>query len=119
MNIDQLEIEIGDNLFLRISDVTLTPGRPGRYSGAPEDCYEDEPPELDWKSQCLVKYSKYRGEKVELTSTIDNNFTAEYYDELLDTALEYAEESHRDKLIEKYEQNLQDRAERMLFGGKK
>ncbi len=119
MNIDQLEIEIGDNLFLRISDVTLTPGRPGRYSGAPEDCYEDEPPELDWKYSYLIKYSKYNGKPVELSSGLDDMVANEYYDELLDAALEYAEESHRDKLIEKYEQNLQDRAERMLFGGKK
>jgi len=88
MHVDQLEIEIGDNLFLRISDVTLTPGRPGRYSGAPEDCYEDEPPELDWKYSYLIKYSKYNGKTVELSSGLDDMVANEYYDELLDQALE-------------------------------
>lgn len=97
MHIDQVEIEIGDNLFLRISDVTLTPGRPGRYSGAPEDCYPEDPAEIDWNACRLVKYSG----KIESLFQCDDLLSNEYYDELLDQALEDVVNIHFENRMDK------------------
>jgi len=117
MNISQVEIEIGDNLYLRISDVTLTAGRPARISGRPEDCYPEDPAEIEWKYQHLIRYSKYNGKPVELSSGLDDNVANDYYDELLDQALENVAEEHSSRMIEKYENDLLDKTERILFGG--
>lgn len=35
----------GDDQF--VIDATLHPGDPGRYSGPPEHCYPEEPPEVE------------------------------------------------------------------------
>ena len=59
--IPQVEIEIGENLFLRIEDVSFEPFRPGYISGLPEDCYSAEPAEADWKTEnakLIVKKQK-------------------------------------------------------------
>jgi hypothetical protein len=112
MNISQVEIEIGDNLFLRITDVTLTPGTPGKYSGDPYDCCQEEPTEIDWKSSYLVKYSKHNGRPVEIACELADGFAEQYYDNLVDQALEDVINERESGLIDKYESDLQDKIER-------
>ena len=49
MIIPEVEIEIGENLYLQIKEVSFIPFKAGYISGRPEDCYEDEPAECNWK----------------------------------------------------------------------
>ena len=46
-----IKYEIGNNIFISIKNVSYVPGRLGHFSGRPEDCYPDEPAEIDWKDE--------------------------------------------------------------------
>jgi hypothetical protein len=102
-----VEIEIGGNLYLRITGETLTPGSPGNYSGRPEDCYESEPSELEWSEQYIIKYFEIG----EATYAIESAFAECYYDELLDQALEDFDDDLSDRIVQKYESDLLDKME--------
>jgi len=45
-----VELEIGENLFLRIDNVSYVAGEPAYTSGLPEDCHDGSSAEVDWKS---------------------------------------------------------------------
>jgi len=55
ISIPEISIEIGENLYLKIVDVEYTPSRPAYTSGRPEDCYEGESSELEWRASYLEK----------------------------------------------------------------
>lgn len=44
----KIELEIGENLFLRIEFVDYVPMKAGRYCDIPEKCYQDEPSEVNF-----------------------------------------------------------------------
>jgi hypothetical protein len=102
-----VEIEIGDNLYLQIYGETLTPGKQGYTSGAPEDCYESEPAELEWCGQQLVKYMG----KAPIFYICEEALADCYYDELLDQALEDFDKDLSDRILQKYEDRLLEKME--------
>lgn len=98
INIPELTIEIGDNLYLRIKDVSFIPMQVGKFGGLPENCYPDEPAEIDWKDEnaCLVRsvtkivelHVKSNGENsrfktVEEEFPVDDSLVYSYYDEII------------------------------------
>jgi hypothetical protein len=90
ITIPEIEIEIGDNLYLQISDLTFTPFKKGYISGPPEDCYEDEGAEADWKDEdCQLLLIK---NKINHYYDIDSNFVNEYYDQIILACEEYLNE---------------------------
>jgi hypothetical protein len=44
----QIETWVGEEDAIAVV-ISLTRGTPGRYSGPPEDCYPDDPPEMEWE----------------------------------------------------------------------
>lgn len=44
------EIEAKAVVPLRVEVTHYAPAVPGRYSGEPDDCYPDEPAELEWEA---------------------------------------------------------------------
>lgn len=101
--IPEVEIEIGENLYLRLREVTFFPGDSGKFSGAPEDCYPPTDPEIDWKDEnamLIIRKVKYikKGDIVEkdvkeYDYPVEAHFTGEYYDLLLDRAEEVLNEN--------------------------
>lgn len=111
MIIPEVTIELRDNLYLQIKDVSFIPFKRGYISGPPEDCYEDEPAECDW----LKENAKlvYKESKVDMTYTemmgyrkanrpfkyktiehefeVDDSFFYMYYDQIIE-AIENMEE---------------------------
>jgi hypothetical protein len=98
--ISRVEIEIGDNLYLRIDNVSFLPARPGYISGRPEDCYEDEPAVAEWKDEdcklvikkkvCsnfgnIFKDGKVQFEDKEYDFECDPSLAAEYYEQIIET----------------------------------
>jgi hypothetical protein len=82
-----IKIEIGDNLFLVVENVTYFSGKPGYTGGRPEDCYEDEPPECDWMG-CKLMRQIYKDEK---EFDCDPDLANEYYEEILEKCKEELE----------------------------
>lgn len=108
--IPEVEIGIGENIFIRITDVSFIPTRPAYISGRPEDCYEAEPAVCDWgkeNAQLVIRKYEYvptdmfvrdilRREKVkrlvsEKEFPVDDSFVYEYYQDII-TAIEEMEE---------------------------
>jgi len=108
MIIPKVSIELGDNLYIQIKDVSFIPFKAGYISGRPEDCYPEEPAECDWKDENAKLVIKKR---VRLTSNTDllNSLKLEYgikeYDFDCDPALaaEYYEQ-----IISQIEEDLQN-----------
>jgi len=102
--VPEVDVEIGENLFLRLKEVRYFPGDPGKTTGAYEDCYPPTDPEIDWKDEnaCLlirkVKYvttdgGKSTAKKVdEYDFSIDPSFVCEYYDAILEATEEILNE---------------------------
>jgi len=102
--IPEVEIEIGDNLYLRITDVSFLPAVKGYTSGMPEDCYPDEPAEIDWdnkNAQLVIKEFKFKptmensrmrfvDSVKEKEFPVDDSFVYEYYEQII-TAIEEEE----------------------------
>lgn len=104
--IAEVEIKIGENLYLRITDVSFIPSSPAIISGRPEDCYEAEPAECDWKNE-NARLAKKKKKLINLqdvlcgcapivqTTTsefpVDDSFVYEYYQDII-TAIEEMEE---------------------------
>jgi len=108
-----VELELADNLFIQIKDVSFIPGRPAYISGLPEDCYEAESAECDWlkENAKLVIRTKeidmtyeelcnrlrdkennpMKYKTIEHEFTVDDSFFYEYYDEIIE-AIENMEE---------------------------
>ena len=98
--IDRVEIEIGDNLFIRIDNVSFIPSKAGYISGRPEDCYEDEPAECSWRDEdckliikkktCITTHMEMlKGMKpqfkiMEFDYECDPALAAEYYDLIIE-----------------------------------
>jgi len=100
-----IEVEIGENLFIQIKDVSFIPGKPAYISGRPEDCYEAEPAECDWLNENAKLV--YKEKKVDMTYTemmeyrkanrpfkykiiehefmVDDSFFYMYYDQIIET----------------------------------
>jgi hypothetical protein len=108
--IPEVEFSIGENLYLRIENVSFLPATQGRYSGAPEDCYEAEPAECDWlehnASLVLVKRvmkkmnyadimtgKKPEYEIVRKDFPVDDTFVYEYYDQIIEAIEEMKNEN--------------------------
>jgi len=102
--IPEVEIELGDNLYLRITDVSFLPAVKGYTSGMPEDCYKGEPAECDWKNEnakLIIKEKIFIGmskdnktkkyEWKEKEFPVDDGFVYEYYEQII-TAIEEEEE---------------------------
>jgi hypothetical protein len=89
MNID---VPIGDNLYLRVDNLKYTPGTPGYISGRPEDCYEAENSEVDWDDKDtylvykIMKIIKNGDKKsqgfVEHVYKAPDKFSDHYYDDI-------------------------------------
>lgn len=47
----EVYMTIDDEDFTVRGEATYYPGRPGKYYGPPEQCYEDEPAEVDIESE--------------------------------------------------------------------
>lgn len=80
-----IKIEIGEDLFLFIKYAKFTPGKAGYISGRPEDCYEAEPPELDWYEKDA--FLEIEGNKFPCPDGMSNL----YYESLLEKAIEISE----------------------------
>jgi len=101
MIIPEVEIEIGDNLYLQIKDVSFVPFKKGVTSALPEDCYPDEPAECDWKNENAklvikkyeyvdrfidripAKFSKIKKLASEKEFDVDDSFVYEYYEQII------------------------------------
>ena len=84
-----IKLEIGENLYLQIENIKFTPGKAGYISGRPEDCYEDEPPEIDWNDEdCKIirLHSEFECPKY---------FSGTYYEEILEKCIEEYENEKR------------------------
>lgn len=67
--ISEIDIQIGEQLYFHIENIKYKPFIKGYISGRPEDCYEDEPSEVDFKdSDCKLMFK------------VSNNSTPEYFD---------------------------------------
>lgn len=103
MLIPEVAIELGDDLYLQIKDVSFIPFKKGYISGLPEDCYEDEPAECDWlneNAKLVIKKKRIIGyadstlypmiKKVPLYDVsekefdVDDSFVYEYYDKIIE-----------------------------------
>jgi len=104
MIIPEVEIELGDNLYLQIKDVSFIPFKKGVTDRLPWDCYEDEPAECDWvkeNAKLIVKEKKidmtytemmnYRKEgrpfkykTIEHEFSVDDSFFYMYYDRIIE-----------------------------------
>lgn len=80
-----IQIEIGEGLYLKIKNVKYTSGSSGYTSGRPEDCYEAEPPEIDWHEKDVYL------ESGEYTFPCPKGFAILYYEQLLEEAIKTAE----------------------------
>lgn len=102
MIIPEVSIGIGENLYLQIKDVSFIPFKKGCTSALPEDCYEDEPAECDWKNEnakLVIKKKRITGyadstlypmiKKVALYDIsekefeVDDSFVYEYYEQII------------------------------------
>ena len=79
-----IQIEIGEGLYLKIKNVKYTSGSSGYTSGRPEDCYEAEPPEIDWKESDAFLILN------DVLFRAPEGFSELYYDLLLEKAIEIA-----------------------------
>lgn len=93
-----VELEIGFDLYLRITDVSFIPGRPAYINGRPEDCYPEEPAECDWSkdnAHLVIKKKVFIGMSVRYPSKkayridehefdVDDSFVYEYYDKIIE-----------------------------------
>lgn len=68
-------------------EVYYSPGTPGRYSGPPEDCYPDEPAEVELLKAWVTDHSAHR--------VVEEDFAdwEDIYDRLLEKADELYQES--------------------------
>jgi len=102
--IPEVTVEIGDNLYLRITDVSFLPAVKGVTSALPEDCFPDEPAEYDWRNEnakLIIKEKIFIGmskdnkikkyEWKEKEFPVDDGFVYEYYKQII-TAIEEEEE---------------------------
>jgi len=104
--IPEVEIKIGNNLYIQIKDVSFIPADKGVYSIRLEDCYPPEPAECDWKNEnakLVIKKFEYvetdefakqilginKAKKLvsEKEFPVDDGFVYEYYDQII-TAVE-------------------------------
>lgn len=49
-------LKINVSIPVEITVDSYTPGVPGRFSGPPENCYPDEPPEVEFTVRTLTDY---------------------------------------------------------------
>lgn len=103
--IPEVEIEIGDNLYLRITELSFSPAIPGYISSRPEDCYEPVPACASWKDEnCHLtkKSKKIKGpifgeggkmefENVTLDFMCEPALSEEYYDQIIEAIEQGAE----------------------------
>lgn len=102
ITIPEIEIELADNLFLRIREVEYIPGEPTVMYYKDGSGYPGSDAEIDWKETALiirkVKYVTNDGGKStkkevrEYDFEIDGEFANNYYDELLNRAEEILNE---------------------------
>lgn len=101
--IPEVEIEIGDNLYLKIKEVSFIPKDTGYISGRPEDSREPQPAECDWKNEnaqlvirktvfvCTERVDEMTIRKIyrqdEKEFPVDDSFVYEYYNDII-TAIE-------------------------------
>ena len=100
MIIPEVEIEIGENLYLQIKDVSFIPFKKGCTSALPEDSYEDEGADCDWlkeNAKLVIKKFEYKlapynnpltGKKTkrlisEKEFPVDDSFVYEYYEQII------------------------------------
>jgi len=101
MIIPEVEICIGENLYLQIKDVSFIPFKKGVTSALPENCYPDEPAQASWKDEnCRLIIKKKEMErplgwyqlrgipvkmiKKEYDFDCDPALAAEYYDKIIE-----------------------------------
>lgn len=90
MIIPEVEIEIGDNLYLQIKDVSFIPFKKGYISGDYEDCYPDDPAEADWKDEncrLVIRKKKMTNSHDFLNMGVKPIFDTKEYDFDCDPAL--------------------------------
>jgi hypothetical protein len=98
-----VEIELADNLYLQIKDVSFIPSKKGVYNRRPENCYPEDPSEIDWKNEnaqlVIKKFEKkldFLGKSYlkcisEKEFPVDDSFVYEYYSDIIE-AIENMEE---------------------------
>jgi len=90
MIIPEVEIELGDNLYLQIKDVSFIPESKGVYNKLPEDCYPAEPAEASWKDEncrLVIKKKKMTNSLDFLNMGVKPIFDTKEYDFDCDPAL--------------------------------
>lgn len=113
MLIPIVELELGDNLYIQIKDVSFTPFEEGCTSALPEACSPDDPAECSWKNEnthLIIKRKKidmtyteilefrklgkqFRYKTLELEYPVDDGFVYEFYDKIIDQIEEDLNES--------------------------
>ena len=104
--IPEIEIKIGDNLYIQIKDISFIPAKKGVYDALPENCYPDEPAEADWlkeNAKLVIKKKKVTNfsqvlegakgitKEYEYEYIVEDDFFCEYYDQII-KAIEEMEE---------------------------
>lgn len=103
--VPRVELEIGEDLYLVVSNIDYIPGDPGKYSGLPEDCYEATGPEVYWKNEdAKLMYGELRSvfsfEKMRSVREIHDH----YYN-----CPKGLDEQYLDKIIDECEILLEDK----------
>jgi len=79
--IDNIEIGIGDNLYLRIDNIKYSPGTRGKFHGLPENWEEPEGPEIEFENHnCYLIHKK---EKKELAFPAPEYFADNYIEDII------------------------------------
>ena len=100
-----VELEIGENLYIQIKDVSFIPATKGVYNALPENCYPAEGAECDWLKENaklvykekkvdmtyaeMIEYRKanrpFKWKTIEHEFTVDDSFFYMYYDMIIET----------------------------------
>lgn len=86
-----VKIELNDELTLLVRSVYYCPGRVGWLSGPADNCYEAEPPEVDWEDNNVLLI--YKKGKKELAFDVNHKLADFYIDEIM----EYCEYAYRER----------------------
>jgi hypothetical protein len=91
-----VEIELADNLYLQIKDVSFIPSKKGNTVALPENSYPNEPSECDWKNenaQLVIKKFEKKWDAIgrpfykcvsEKEFPVDDSFVYEYYSDIIE-----------------------------------
>lgn len=81
--IEEIEIEIGYDLYLKINDIKFYPAFKGRFHGLPENWEEPEPAEFEYENKnCFIILEK---NKKRLAYPAPDYFAYNYYESIIES----------------------------------